>query len=206
MKRNGTIIVLSGPSGVGKSTLVSRVRERIPELEFSVSCTTRKPRPGEKHGEHYYFLERTEFQERIARGEFIEYAEVFANFYGTLQSEVMERIRRGNPVLLDIDTQGALGIRERAKHDPELARAAMFVFLGPPSLKTLEERLRNRATESEEQLRLRIEGARRELSCWKHYDYLVINDDLERAAEEMTGLFRSFALRTASLEGEVFDA
>ena len=204
MKKLGTIIVLSGPSGVGKSTLVGRVRRAMPELEFSISCTTRKPRPGEQHGVHYYFLEREEFERRVARGEFIEHAGVFANCYGTLKSEVLDRIRRGSPVVLDIDVQGAKQIRAAAKHDPELARSTVFVFIGPPSIAVLESRLRGRASDSEEQIRMRLEGARRELACWNLYDYLVINDDLDTAAADMTGLFRSFALRTAALPQELF--
>ena len=194
MKKLGTIIVLSGPSGVGKSTLVGRVRRAMPELEFSISCTTRKPRPGEQHGVHYYFLEREEFERRVARGEFIEHAGVFANCYGTLKSEVLDRIRHGSPVVLDIP----------ATPKATLARSTVFVFIGPPSIAVLESRLRGRASDSEEQIRMRLEGARRELACWNLYDYLVINDDLDTAAAEMTGLFRSFALRTAALPQELF--
>lgn len=204
MKKLGTIIVLSGPSGVGKSTLVGRVRQAMPELEFSISCTTRKPRPGEQHGVHYYFLEPEEFERRIAAGEFVEHAQVFANRYGTLKCEVLDRIRRGSSVVLDIDVQGAMQIRAAAANDPELARATVFVFIGPPSVAVLERRLRGRASDSEEQIRLRLEGARRELACWNKYDYLVINDDLDVATEEMTELFRSFALRTAAIPEDLF--
>ncbi|MPM70288.1 Guanylate kinase [bioreactor metagenome] len=204
MNKQGTIIVLSGPSGVGKSTLVGRVRREMPELQFSISCTTRPPRTGESHGVHYYFLNHDEFAERIGRGEFVEHAQVFANRYGTLKSEVLERVRVGNSVILDIDVQGALQIRKAAESDPELRRSTVFVFIGPPSVEVLEERLRGRATDSEEQIRLRLETARHELSFWKSYDYLVVNGDLDTAAAEMTGLFQSFSLRTACMPEGLF--
>ena len=124
MNKLGTIIVLSGPSGVGKSTLVGRVREQMPELQFSISCTTRSPRTGEEHGVHYYFLSREEFAERVERGEFVEYADVFAHRYGTLKKEVLDRVRSGSSVILDIDVQGALQIRKAAESDPELKRTS----------------------------------------------------------------------------------
>ena len=204
MNKLGTIIVLSGPSGVGKSTLVGRVREQMPELQFSISCTTRSPRTGEEHGVHYYFLSREEFAKGVERGEFVEYADVFAHRYGTLKKEVLDRVRSGSSVILDIDVQGALQIRKAAESDPELKRSTVFVFIGPPSVETLEKRLRGRATDSEEQIRLRLETARRELSFWKEYDYLVVNGDLDAAAADMTGLFRSFALRTAGMPEDLF--
>ncbi len=204
MKRLGTIIVLSGPSGVGKSTLVERIRAELPELEFSISCTTRAPRAGELNGVHYHFLSQGEFERRVAAGEFIEHAGVFAHHYGTLKSEVLDRIRNGSPVVLDIDVQGAMQIREAAGRDPEIARSAVFVFIGPPSAAKLEARLRGRATDSEEQIRMRLDTARRELACWKKYDYLVINDNLDRATAELAELFRSFRLRTAAVAEEPF--
>ena len=197
-RKNGTAIVLSGPSGVGKSTLVGKVREAMPELKFSVSCTTRRPRTGEIDGVHYHFLTRGEFDRRVEAGEFLEYAEVFENRYGTLKSEVLDRVRRGETVILDIDVQGAMRIREETLRDPELARCAVFVFIGPPSAEELEKRLRGRASDSEQQISLRLAGARRELAFWRKYDYLVVNGDLKQAAAEMTALFRSFALRTAA--------
>lgn len=200
----GTVIVLSGPSGVGKSTLVKNVRELMPKLEFSISCTTRPPRPGEKHGVNYYFLTHEEFDRRIGNDEFIEYAQVFDNKYGTLKSEVLDRISRGKSVLLDIDVQGAMKIRKAAQRDSNLAKHTVWVFIAPPSLEILEKRLRGRATDSEEQIALRLGTARRELSFWKSYDYLVVNDDLAVSTAEMTGLFRSFDLRTANQSEELF--
>ena len=196
LSRTGNLIVLSGPSGVGKSTLVGEVRKALPELEFSISCTTRQPRPGERNGREYYFLTPDEFEARSQAGGFVEEARVFSNRYGTLKSEVLERIRRGADVVLDIDVQGAAQIREAAKRDPEIAAAAVFVLIAPPSLELLESRLRKRATDSEEQLSLRIAAAERELARFRLYDYIVTNDDLATAARELEMLFRSFRLRT----------
>ena len=194
--RTGNLIVLSGPSGVGKSTLVGEVRKALPRLEFSISCTTRKPRPGEIDGREYYFLTPEEFEARSQAGGFIEEARVFANRYGTLKSEVLDRVRRGADVVLDIDVQGAAQIRRAAENDTEIANAAVFVLIAPPSLELLEKRLRKRATDSEEQLALRIAAAERELAQFRLYDYIVTNDDLATAANELEQLFRSFRLRT----------
>lgn len=195
MKR-GSIIVLSGPSGAGKSTLVGEVLKVMPDLQFSISCTTRKPRGSEKHGVEYYFLTEEEFVQRIRQEEFVEHAQVHANRYGTLKSEVLERSRSGKDVILDIDVQGAMQIREAAAKDAELAAVLQFVFIAPPSYEVLEKRLRGRQTDSEEQISLRLDTARKELSCWRNYDYVVINGDLKQAAEEMIALFRSFRLKT----------
>ena len=197
LARTGSVIVLSGPSGAGKSTLVNLVRAKMPELRFSISCTTRPPRPGEVNGREYYFLPPEEFERRSRNGEFVEEARVFANRYGTLKSEVLDLVRSGADVLLDIDVQGAAQIRAAAKRDPELARAAVFVLISPPSLEILEARLRNRATDSEEQLQLRIAAAERELAQFRLYDYVVVNDDLNTAARELEALLVSFKLRTA---------
>ena len=196
-ERTGNVIVLSGPSGAGKSTLVKAVRAKIPELRFSISCTTRQPRSGEVDGRDYYFLTPEEFERRSLNREFIEEARVFANRYGTLKSEVLDLVRSGADVILDIDVQGAAQIRAAAGRDPELARSAVFVLIAPPSLEILEERLRRRATDSEEQLKLRIAAAGRELEQFRLYDHVVVNDDLETASRELEALFVSFNLRTA---------
>ena len=202
--RTGNLIVLSGPSGAGKSTLVGAVRKRLPDLEFSISCTTRKPRPGELHGREYYFLTQEEFEARSQAGGFVEEARVFANRYGTLKSEVLDRVRRGADVILDIDVQGAGQIRKAAESDAELANAAVFVLIAPPSLELLESRLRSRATDSEEQLARRLAAAERELANFRLYDYVVVNDDLATAVNELERLFRSFRLRTKLIaEGSV---
>ena len=204
MKKNGNLIVISGPSGVGKSTLVKKAMEELPDLRFSVSCTTRSPRPGEEDGKAYYFLSREEFAAKLANGEFLEHAQVFANSYGTLKSEVVNRITRGEEVILDIDVQGAKQIRQAAENDPVIKAAAQFILIAPPSLPVLKERLANRNTESEEQFKLRIEGAENELRNYRIYDYIVINDQLERAANELISIFKSIRLRTANIREELF--
>ncbi len=204
MKKLGTAIVLSGPSGVGKSTLVGLVRRAMPELEFSVSCTTRPPRTGEVDHVHYHFLSDEAFTRHLDAGDFLEHAGIFARRYGTLKSEVLHRVSRGIDVLLDIDVQGAMQIKKVCEADPAFRAITEFVFIGPPSVDVLEKRLRGRATDSEEQIRLRLAGARRELSFWKEYGYLVINDDLDRAAGDLTALFRSFKLKSSRQDQELF--
>ena len=197
MKRKiGCAIVLSGPSGVGKSTLIELVRKQLPELEFSVSCTTRPPRTGEIDGVSYYFLSDAEFERRLENGEFIEHAGVFAKRYGTLRREVLDRVAAGRDVILDIDVQGAMQIKAAAARDAELAAAVEFVFIVPPSIEVLEQRLRGRGTDSEEQIQLRLSKARGELSHWREYDYAVVSGDKEQGARDLAAVIRSFQLRT----------
>lgn len=204
MKKNGDLIVISGPSGVGKSTLVKAAMAQLPDLRFSVSCTTRAPRAGEVDGQAYYFLSEEEFSRRLENGEFLEHAGVFKHRYGTLKSEVLERIVRNEEVLLDIDVQGARQIRQAAESDPVIRNAAVFILIAPPSLETLRERLTARNSETAEQLEIRLAGAKNELSSFRIYDYLVINDDLEKAAGELTGILKSIRLRTANIREELF--
>ena len=203
-ERYGNLIVISGPSGVGKSTLVKEVRKVLPDLQFSISCTTRSPRPGEEHGREYYFLSAEDFEQKVQAGEFLEYAGVFNRRYGTLKSEVFLRIEKGEQVLLDIDVQGAKQIRAAAEKSPELARSVRFILIAPPSLESLEERLRGRGSETEEQLQLRLGAAKAELSNYRIYDYIVVNDDLQQAAGELTAVLRSFRLFTSTLKKELF--
>lgn len=204
MKKTGSLIVISGPSGVGKSTLIGKARANMPELEFSISCTTRAPRKGECHGREYYFLSEEEFIRREQAGEFIETAGVFAHRYGTLKSEVMQRLTAGRSVLLDIDVQGALSIRKAALNDPELAACVAFILIAPPDLPTLEKRLRSRATDAEEQIVKRLGAAQKELSFFRSYDFMVVNDDLEKAAVELEGLLRSLGTRVSLIKEELF--
>ena len=203
MNKLGDLIVLSGPSGVGKSTLVGKLREALPELEFSISCTTRSPRGSEQHGVEYYFLSREEFDAQRENGEFIESANVFSNSYGTLKSEVLDRLRRGAQVVLDIDVQGALQIRKAAESDDELKRAALFVMIAPPDLETLRQRLTGRATDSAEQVAQRLAKAQSELQNFRSYDYLVVNDDLEKAADDLLAVFKAAGTRTQTIKEEL---
>ena len=203
--RLGVILIVSGPSGTGKTTVCTRVREEMPELKFSVSCTTRAPRAGEQHGKDYYFLSREEFKRRIDNGEFIEYAEVFSNYYGTLKSEVIDRVKLGEDVFLDIDIQGAMQIRQCSKQDSLLGTCCEFIFIAPPSLEELEKRLRTRASDSEEQIMQRLSKSTLEISYWKHYDYLVINDIQEVTVEEMKSLIRMTRKATKRMEEGLFN-
>ena len=198
----GSAIIVSGPSGVGKSTLCGKALQALPEIKFSISCTTRNPRGSEQTGVEYFFLSHQEFEKRIANDEFVEHAEVFGNYYGTLKSQLLDPVKNGYDVFLDIDIQGAMQIREACKKDQLLANVCEFIFIVPPSLQILEARLRGRATDSEEQLALRIGKAKHELSFANLYDYIIVNDNLELAAEEMLSLISSFKLSTKRRQWE----
>ncbi len=173
--RLGILLVVSGPSGAGKSTVIAALRRHLPELRFSVSCTTRPPRPGEQDGADYHFLSPEDFAARLAADAFLEHAEVHAHRYGTLRNEVAPRLEAGEDVLLDIDVQGARQIAARAARDPLVGRCLERVFLAPPSLTVLERRLRTRATDSDETIRRRLANARLEMTAWREYDFLVVN-------------------------------
>ena len=204
IERSGNLIVISGPSGVGKSTLVKHARTVLPYLEFSVSCTTRQPRAGEVNGKDYFFLTEKEFETKLENNEFLEYAGVFAHRYGTLKSEVISRLQRGADVILDIDVQGAKQIRQAASADPEIANAAQFIMIVPPDMETLKNRLAGRNSETPESLQLRLSGAQSELSNFRIYDYLVVNDDLATAQKDLVSLLETLRMRTNIVKGEPF--
>lgn len=201
----GMVIVVSGASGTGKSTICGQVRKDMPELGFSVSCTTRSPRPGEKDAVDYYYISKEEFEKRISTGEFIEYAEVFSNYYGTLKSEVIDQVQAGKDVFLDIDIQGALQIQQATQNDPVLKKCCEFIFIVPPSILELEKRLRGRSSDSEEQIRQRLEKAEHEISFWRKYDYLIVNDELDKAVNEMESLIRALRLNTKRMPEGMFN-
>ena len=181
MKSKGKLVVLSGPSGAGKSTVIGQLLQKRDDISFSVSATTRDPRPGETDGVNYYFRSYTEFQEMVRQGQFLEHAEYAGNCYGTPRGPVDELLRAGRTVILDIEVQGAFQVKQSM---PE----AVMVFLAPPSLTELERRLRGRATDSEEKIRIRLETARREYALAGKYDYIVINDVAEHAAAELDAI------------------
>jgi guanylate kinase len=188
------VFIISAPAGSGKSTLVSRLLERDPRLIFSISCTTRAPRGKEQNGQQYYFLTREEFERRRDAGEFLEWAEVFGHYYGTHKS-VLERGRaEGKDVVLDIDVQGARQLKERI---PD----ATSIFILAPSREELERRLRARAEDAEQVIERRLAGAAREIENFERYDYIVINDDVERASEDLRRIVE--ATRTGLIDERV---
>ena len=176
--------MITGPSGVGKGTLIKALRERLPEVELSVSATTREPRRGEEDGREYHFLSREEFDRRIAERDFLEWAEYSGNRYGTLRSEVEARTDRGAPVVLEIEVQGARQVRETM---PEAVR----IFIEPPDPAELRARLQGRATDDPETIERRLEVARQELRARDEFSHRVVNDDVDRASNELAGIVRS---------------
>lgn len=173
----GKLVVISGTSGVGKGTVLGIMMQKDKNLSFSVSATTRPPRPGEEDGVHYYFITKEKFEDMIGRGQFLEYDAHMANYYGTPRAQAEEKMERGS-VLLDIDPNGAKQVKAAA---PE----AVLVFITPPSMEELERRLRGRGDTPEEQIKLRLERAVWELEQKEWYDHVVVNDDAERCAEEI---------------------
>lgn len=204
LKKFGTVLILSGPSGSGKSTLTSRALKEFPSLAFSISCTTRAPRGEEKDAVDYHFLTKEKFEEHIACGDFLEYACVHGNFYGTLRSEVAGRVENGQDVILDIDVQGAKKIMEKASADELLSKCVETLFIAPPSFTELERRLRGRGTDSEESIVKRLGNAKKEMECYGQYDYLIINDDVEEAYEKFRSLVITLQNSTKRLKEEPF--
>ena len=186
--RTGMILILSGPSGSGKSTIYKAAIGDLGGIEFSVSCTTRQPRPGEIDGRDYYFITREKFDALVAKNAFAEHAEVHGNCYGTLKSELLDRVRRGTDVLLDIDVQGASQLRALCADSSEFCEACEFIFIMPPSFEELERRLRARGTETEESILRRLANAKGEMDHAHEYDHIIVNDDLARASKEFTDL------------------
>lgn len=176
--RKGTLYVFTGPSGAGKGTLLSRLQEQDDRLFYSISATTRAPRPGETDGVQYYFLSKAEFEEKIAEHAFLEYACYVENYYGTLEAPVNEKLEQGFDVVLEIEVQGAMQVHEKR---PD----AVMVFIAPPSFEELAARLRGRGTEDEEKVLKRLETAKEELKQQERFDYVIVNDELDRAVEEL---------------------
>ncbi len=188
----GILFVISGPSGAGKGTILERVLKNRQNIEFSVSATTRSPRPGEIDGVHYYFITREEFQKKIDSLQFLEWAHVHEEYYGTLREWVESRLDKEHDVVLDIDVQGALQIMEKAVDE-------VFIFVAAPSIDELHRRLTKRGTESEEKILSRLEVARHELEYISKYEYLIINDDLSQACEQLNAIIEAEKCKTRRL-------
>jgi len=179
--RHGILFVISAPSGAGKTTLVEALR-KTSDLFYSVSCTTRAPRAGEIDGKDYRFLSDADFRTRLGAGDFLEHAQVHGDFYGTLREPVLTNLKNGVDVLIDIDTQGAATIRNC--DDPVIHQALTDVFIMPPDLDELRRRLRKRGTETEEQIKRRLETAAREMELWRDYRYTIISGSVEEDLEK----------------------
>ena len=201
----GLVIIVSGPSGSGKTSVCNAVRKELGNLQFSVSCTTRSPRVNEIHGKDYYFISREEFDRRVADNEFIEHAEVYGNFYGTLKSELINKIKSGHDILLDIDVQGALQIKKYSRNDKEIAGCLELIIIAPPNFAELEKRLRSRKTDAEAAILKRLQTAKSELVLWDKYDYILINRDINETVREMKNVIETLHKKTKHLEHLNFD-
>lgn len=177
----GKIYVISAPSGTGKTTIIKRIKEIRPEIRFSISAATRNPRGIEVNGKDYYFLSKDDFMKKVEAGEFVEWEEVFGNYYGTLKSELVDTVEKGEDVILEIDVKGALNIKQQF---PE----SVLVFLLPPSIEELVARLTGRNTEKQEELEKRIARAELEFSFREQFDHCVVNNDLEECVNEVLEL------------------
>ena len=190
LSRRGLLIILSSPSGAGKSTLARRLMAWDPSLKFSVSATTRAPRPGESEGVEYFFKSKDEFAALVASGGMLEHAEVFGNFYGTPKGPVEAASAEGRDTLFDIDWQGGQQVRNSS-----LGRDVVSIFILPPSIADLEARLRTRAQDSDAVIAGRMAKSRDEISHWAEYDYVVVNHDLDQAEEELRTILRAERMR-----------
>lgn len=187
------VFVITGPSGVGKGTLISHLMKRLPQLELSVSATTRAPRAGECDGIDYHFLDEREFDQRVQAGDFVEHANYAGRRYGTLRSELEARVKAGVPVLLEIEVQGARQVRSAL---PE----AVQVFIAPPSLQSLRDRLTGRGTDDEQEVSRRLEVAQQEIEAQHEFAHVIVNDDLEQAEQELVGLVQDTLSDGAALD------
>lgn len=191
MTKKGKLLIISAPSGTGKSTIIGQlIKDESLRLEFSISATTRQPRKGEEHGTHYYFLTLDDFKNAIANEEFAEYEEVYeGRFYGTLKREIERIMDKGNNVVLDVDVKGALSVKKIYRDK------ALAIFIQPPSVEVLRQRLVNRATDSAEEIDRRVAKAEYELSFAPKFDCKVVNDVLDKAVEETRALIKNFIAR-----------
>lgn len=189
----GILMVVSGPAGVGKGTICKQFLKDNPEVELSVSATTRSPRPGEENGREYYFLSKEEFEEKIKTDNLLEYVCFVDNYYGTLKSAVEEKIEKGIDVLLEIEVEGAMNVKKKF---PD----SVLVFVIPPSFTELKDRLKGRGTETEEVIEKRLKRAGEEFECVKHYDYVLLNDTIENAANGLKTILNAEKLKVSRNE------
>jgi guanylate kinase len=198
MNKKGVLIVISGPSGAGKGTICKALLENDKDLFLSISATTRDPRQGEAEGINYYYLTRDEFKEKIQKGDFLEWAEVYGNFYGTPKSKVEDMLNSGKNVILEIDIQGALRVKENSKD-------GVFIFILPPSMEELKNRITNRGTETPEALVERFNSAYKEINYISKYNYGVVNDTVDEAVKKVQNIILAEQCRVDRLNLNMFD-
>lgn len=192
----GILFVVSSPSGGGKGTLIQRVLKQVPNLSYSVSFTTRAPRNGEENGREYFFITREKFEQMVAAGEFLEWAHVHSKLYGTARDQVAREIAEGRDIILEVDVQGAASVRALITH-------SVSIFILPPSFKILKERLQSRGTDSPEELVLRLRNAPTELKDYSAFQYVILNDKLDRAANQMAAIVHAERARLSRQEAQV---
>jgi guanylate kinase len=198
------LILISAPSGGGKTTLCQQLLAARPDMARAITCTTRSPRSVEKDGVDYHFFDAAEFERHAQAGDFLEHALVFGRSYGTLRSELLDKLRAGRDVLLNVDVQGAATIRERARTEPELKRALVTVFLTPPSVAVLEERLKKRNTDGPEEIQKRLGLARQEIAQWRNFDYLLVSSTIPEDLRRMLAIVETEKLRVARAAAPAF--
>jgi guanylate kinase len=192
-ERRGILFIISAPSGTGKTTLCKQIAASVPGLWHSVSCTTRKARPGEEHGREYFFIEEKTFQDMIARNEFMEYAHVYGHWYGTPRKALMDKMEQGIDVLLEIDVQGAMQIKKKFED-------GVYIFILPPSMDSLRTRLQSRASDSQEEILRRLQKVKEEVWSYREYYYIVRNDNLSQSLSELQSIFLAERLKTKRLD------
>ncbi|ABR33323.1 guanylate kinase [Clostridium beijerinckii] len=198
-KGRGLLIVISGPSGAGKGTICKRFMEKNKDVMLSVSATTRSPRAGEVEGINYFFMSKEQFVEKIESNDFLEYAEVYDNYYGTPKSNVEEMLQSGKDVILEIDIQGALKVKENT-------REGVFVFILPPSMEELKQRIINRGSETNESLMKRFKSAYKEINFISKYNYAVVNDKVEIAVEKLEAIISAEKCRVDRIKDSILDS
>ena len=198
-KKQGLLIVLSGPSGCGKNTIINKVMENNKNIWLSISCTSREPRGEEKNGVNYYFLSREEFEQEIENDEFLEYAEYSKNYYGTPKKYIKEHLDNGEDVILEIEIQGALKVKEKIKE-------ALFIFILPPNMKELKRRLEARNTENQEKIDMRFKRAYEEINAVSKYNYVVVNDEVDTAVEKIEGIIVAEKCRVDRIKDTILDS